>query len=74
MVLIDFQNVTIQNIVIEPTQLVITEGGTANIKVKYKPQNKDLKLLMTNSVPDVVELAALSLISGDEATRLRLKR
>jgi hypothetical protein len=50
------------------------EGTSAKIKVTYKPQKQDLKLLLNNSMKDVIEVAALSLVSGDEATRRRLRR
>jgi hypothetical protein len=50
------------------------EGTSTKIQVTYKPQQQDLKLLLSSSMKDVIEVAALSLVSGDEATRLRLRR
>jgi hypothetical protein len=50
------------------------EGTSAEIKVTFRPQQQDLKLLLNNSMKDVIEVAALSLVSGDEATRRRLRR
>jgi len=50
------------------------EGTSAKIKVTYRPPQQDLKVLLNNSIKDVVEVAALSLVSGDEATRCRIRR
>lgn len=62
------------SLIVEPSELVMLEGTSAVIKVTYKPQKQDLKLLLNNSMKDVIEVAALSLVSGDEATRHRLRR
>ena len=69
-----FQNLNRTSLVVEPSELVMHEGTSAMIKVTYRPPQPDLKLLMNSSVKDVVEVAALSLVSGDEATRCRLRR
>lgn len=61
-------------LVVEPSELVISEGTSTKIRVTYRPQPQDIKLLMSSSMKDVLEVAALSLVSGDEATRLRLRR
>lgn len=62
------------SLIVEPSELVMLEGTSAKIKVTYKPQKQDLKLLLSNSMKDVIEVATLSLVSGDEATRRRLRR
>jgi hypothetical protein len=62
------------SLIVEPSELVMLEGTSTKIQVTYKPQQQDLKLLMSSSMKDVLEVAALSLVSGDEATRLRLRR
>jgi hypothetical protein len=62
------------SLIVEPSELVMLKGTSAKIKVTYKPQQQDLKLLLNNSMKDVIEVAALSLVSGDEATRHRLRR
>ena len=69
-----FQNLNRTSLAVEPTELVMQEGTSATIKVRYRPLQQDLKLLLNSSVKDVVEVAALSLVSGDEATRFRLRR
>ncbi|XP_021919602.1 uncharacterized protein LOC110829806 isoform X3 [Zootermopsis nevadensis] len=69
-----FQNVNKTRLVVEPSELVISEGTSTKIRVTYRPQQQDIKLLMSSSMKDVLEVAALSLVSGDEATRLRLRR
>lgn len=62
------------SLIVEPSELVMLEGTSAKVNVTYKPQKQDLKLLLNNSMKDVIEVAALSLVSGDEATRRRLRR
>ena len=69
-----FQNLSGTSLAVEPSELVMHEGTSAKIKVTYRPPQQDLKLLLNSSVKDVVEVAALSLVSGDEATRYRLRR
>ena len=69
-----FQNLSRTSLDVEPSELVMHEGTSAKIKVTYRPPQQDLKLLLNSSVKDVVEVAALSLVSGDEATRCRLRR
>jgi len=62
------------SLIVEPSELVVLEGSSAKIQVTYIPQQHDLNLLLSNSMKDVIEVAALSLVSGDEATRHRLRR
>jgi hypothetical protein len=69
-----FQNLNSTSLAVEPSELVMHEGTSATIRVTYRPPQQDLKLLLNNSIRDVVEVAALSLVSGDEATRCRLRR
>jgi hypothetical protein len=69
-----YQNLSRTSLDVEPSELMLHEGTSAMIKVTYRPPQQDLKLLLNNSIKDVVEVAALSLVSGDEATRCRLKR
>jgi hypothetical protein len=69
-----FQNLNRTSLAVEPSELVMHEGTSAKIKVTYRPPQQDLKLLLNSSVKDVVEVAALSLVSGDESTRCRLRR
>ena len=69
-----FQNLSRTSLAVEPSELVMHKGTSAKIKVTYRPPQQDLKLLLNSSIKDVVEVAALSLVSGDEATRCRLRR
>jgi hypothetical protein len=69
-----FQNLNRTSLAVEPSELVMHEGTSAKVKVTYRPPQQDLKLLLNSSIKDVVEVAALSLVSGDEATRCRLRR
>jgi hypothetical protein len=69
-----FQNLSRTSLDVEPSELVMHEGTSAMIKVTYRPPQQDLKLLLNSSIKDIVEVAALSLVSGDEATRCRLRR
>jgi hypothetical protein len=69
-----FQNLNRTSLTVEPSELVMQEGTCAKIEVTYRPHQQDLKLLLNSSVKDIVEVAALSLVSGDEATRCRLRR
>jgi hypothetical protein len=69
-----FQNLNRTSLAVEPSELVMHEGTSAKIRVTYRPPQQDLKLLLNSSIKDVVEVAALSLVSGDEATRCRLRR
>ncbi|XP_069702727.1 centrosomal protein of 192 kDa [Periplaneta americana] len=67
-----FQNVSRTNLVVEPSELVMQAGGTATVHVVWR---QDLKTLRDWSAQDdVMEVAVLSLVSGDEATRHRLRR
>jgi hypothetical protein len=69
-----FQNLNSTSLAVEPSELVMQEGTSTTIRVTYSPPQQDLKLLLDSSVKDVVEVAALSLVSGDEPTRCRLRR
>jgi hypothetical protein len=69
-----FQNLNITSLAVEPSELVMQEGTFTTIRVTYRPPQQDLKLLLDSSVKDVVEVASLSFVSGDEPTRCRLRR
>lgn len=57
---------------ITPSKFIVHPSAKVTVELSQKLKNDDIKLLLSGK--DIGKLATLSVISGDEPSRLRLRR
>ncbi|XP_046989166.1 uncharacterized protein LOC124594792 [Schistocerca americana] len=60
-------------ITVEPSKFIIPAGSSSTVKITYHAQ-QDLLKYFISAAKDVLEIGVLSILTGDEPTRQRLRR